>query len=114
MSATHITRSAPAYHGPRFSASDRPLPPVRGVRWRSIARWPAESRALWGARARLSAAMIALVTLVALAGLAAPWLLMLLMVVLITGAAIGGAFHLADRWLRLYPASRRQTRRDTC
>jgi hypothetical protein len=108
MSGIHTTRGAHAHDGPRFSASDRPLPPT-------------EARMTSRARAQLAASIIVVYGLVALAVVAPTATLTLLLAVAVIGAVIGGMFQLADRGARVWgetvrrasrPASHRLTRRD--
>jgi hypothetical protein len=108
MSAIHTTHRSHAHDGPRFSASDRPLPPQT-------------ARTTLTTRTRLAAGIAVVVGLMALGIVAPTATLALLLAALVTGAALGGMFQLADRGARSWgatsrrpgdPASRRLTRRD--
>ena len=97
MTRIDTHRTAPASHGARFSASDRPLPPVWRDRSVPTTGSPDAARARLARRARLAALMIALATIGA-AAIAAPLeLLALLMVVAITVVIVGGAFLIVER-----------------
>ena len=102
MSGIHTTygaHDARAHHGPRYSASDRPLPPL-------------EARTPSGARTRLSVAIIAVDVLMALGILAPTPTLGMLLAVVATGAVLWGAFDLADRKARSWgDAARRASHR---
>jgi len=102
MSGIHTTHRI-AHDGPRFSASDRPLPPT-------------EARMTSRARAQLVASITVVYGLAALAIVAPTATLALL-----TGILLWGMFHRADRSARSWddqssrashPASRGVTRRD--
>jgi hypothetical protein len=104
----HSRHGAHANHGPRFSASDRPLP-------------PRTARTTLGARTRIAAGLAVVVGLMTLGIVAPTATLGLLLAVVVTSAVIGGMFQLADRGARSWgamahrtshPLSRRATRRD--
>jgi len=104
MSGIHSTHRTHAHDGPRFSASDRPLPPTR-------------ARPTLRGGARLSASILGVILLAVLA-LVAPAAMLLL---LVTGGVLWGVFQLADRSARSWaaesprdshPAPRRATRGD--
>src|SRR5690349_3818025 len=84
MSAIHATHHAHAPDGPRFSASDRPLPPT-------------ESRTTWSARAWLWGSIVVVYALAALAIVAPTMTLALLLGAAVAGAVIWIMFRLLDR-----------------
>ena len=97
-----------AHHGPRFSASDRPLPPT-------------ESRTTWRAQARLWGSIVVVYALAALAIVAPTVTLALLLGAVVAGAVIWTMFRLLDRRVKALGAEssrashaspHRATRRD--
>jgi hypothetical protein len=108
MSGIDTTHHPLPHQGPRFSASDRPLPPT-------------EARMTSRARIQLAAAIIAVYGLAALAVVAPAATLAVLLTVAVGGAALWGVFQLADRKARSWgipapegshPASPRVTQED--
>ena len=84
MSATHTVHGTHANRGPRFSASDRPLPLT-------------EARMTSRARVQLAASIIAVYGLAALAIVAPMATLALLVGAVVVVALIAGMSRLADR-----------------
>ena len=109
MSGIHSTHRAPAHAGPRFSASDRPLPKTEARMTRKSRAW------LW-------ASILVVYGLAALAIVAPTATLALLLGAVVAGGVLWGMHHLADRGARSWgaglpratdPAPRDVTRRDT-
>jgi len=97
MFDTHTTHGGHTHHGPRFSASDRPLPPT-------------EARTTSRARVRIPAVIAAVVLFMALGILAPTVTLTVLLAVVASGAVLWGVLHLADRGARSWGAAERLKR----